>query len=59
MVPAVKDAAWAGEVGPASVSSLDWADPACYAAFRPPYDFLLAADCVYSELAGVCVWCVV
>jgi hypothetical protein len=49
----VKDAAWAAaEVGPAHVSSLDWADPSCYAAFQPPYDFILAADCVYSELAG-------
>jgi hypothetical protein len=50
---AVKDAAWAAaEVGKVRVASLDWADPACYAAFAPPYDFLLAADCVYSELAG-------
>ncbi|EFN56375.1 hypothetical protein CHLNCDRAFT_144895 [Chlorella variabilis] len=48
----VKDAAWAAaEVGAARVASLDWSDPACYAAFHPPYDFILAADCVYSELA--------
>lgn len=51
--PAVRDAAWAAqEVGSCRVASLDWADPACYAAFQPPYDFILAADCVYSELAG-------
>ena len=50
---AVKDAAWAAaEVGAASVAHLDWADRGCYAAFSPPYDFILAADCVYSELAG-------
>ena len=49
----VKDAAWAAaEVGPARVSSLDWADASCYVAFQTPYDFILAADCVYSELAG-------
>lgn len=53
--PAVKDAAWAAaEVGGTLVTSLDWADRAAYAdpAFKPPYDFILAADCVYSELAG-------
>lgn len=48
----LRDAAWAAqEVGSCRVASLDWADPACYAAFQPPYDFILAADCVYSELA--------
>ncbi|KAL4448418.1 hypothetical protein ABPG75_005637 [Micractinium tetrahymenae] len=48
----LKDAAWAAsEVGSCRVASLDWADPSCYAAFQPPYDFILAADCVYSELA--------
>ncbi|PSC70389.1 lysine methyltransferase METTL21D isoform X1 [Micractinium conductrix] len=50
----LKDAAWAAaEVGGTLVTSLDWADRAAYAdpAFKPPYDFILAADCVYSELA--------
>ncbi|KAL4438246.1 hypothetical protein ABPG77_010607 [Micractinium sp. CCAP 211/92] len=48
----LKDAAWAAqEVGSCQVASLDWSDPTCYAAFQPPYDFILAADCVYSELA--------
>ncbi|KAI3426281.1 hypothetical protein D9Q98_008654 [Chlorella vulgaris] len=48
----LKDAAWAAaEVGKARVASLDWSCPACYADFSPPYDFILAADCVYSELA--------
>lgn len=50
---AVKDAAWAAqEVGSCRVAPLDWSDPACFASFQPPYDFILAADCVYSELAG-------
>lgn len=54
---AVKDAAWAAqEVGSCQVASLDWSDPACYASFQPPYDFILAADCVYSELAGEAAW---
>ena len=34
------------------MASLDWSDRSCYADFQPPYDFILAADCVYSELAG-------
>lgn len=50
----VRDASWAaGEVGATSVASLDWSDPSCYSHFTPPYDYILAADCVYSELAGV------
>lgn len=50
---AVRDAGWAAsEVGHTSVASLDWSDRSCYADFQPPYDFILAADCVYSELAG-------
>lgn len=49
----VKDAAWAaGEVGATAVASLDWSDRGCYSNFKPPFDFILAADCVYSELAG-------
>jgi hypothetical protein len=49
----VRDAGWAAaEVGATRVASLDWADRSCYACFAPPYDFILAADCVYSELAG-------
>lgn len=48
----LKDAAWAAaEVGATLVTSLDWSDPSCYSDFQPPYDFILAADCVYSELA--------
>lgn len=48
----LKDAAWAAqEVGSCRVAPLDWSDPACFASFQPPYDFILAADCVYSELA--------
>ena len=50
---AVGDAAWAaGVVGKVDVKELDWAQPQQYAAFQPPYDYILAADCVYSELAG-------
>ncbi|PRW45241.1 hypothetical protein C2E21_6339 [Chlorella sorokiniana] len=48
----LRDAGWAAsEVGRTSVASLDWSDRSCYADFKPPYDFILAADCVYSELA--------
>ncbi|KAI7837928.1 hypothetical protein COHA_008234 [Chlorella ohadii] len=49
----LRDAGWAAaEVGHTSVASLDWSDRSCYADFQPPYEFILAADCVYSELAG-------
>lgn len=30
---------------------LDWSDAGARAALKPPFDFLLAADCVYSEAA--------
>ncbi|GAB4813580.1 hypothetical protein N2152v2_000626 [Parachlorella kessleri] len=48
----VGDASWAsGAVGRVDVQELDWSRPEQYASFRPPYDYILAADCVYSELA--------
>lgn len=50
---AVGDASWAvGMVGKVDVQELDWSRPEQYALFSPPYDYILAADCVYSELAG-------
>lgn len=50
---AVGDGAWAADMaGQVDVHELDWAQPEQYAAFVPPYDYILAADCVYSELAG-------
>lgn len=30
---------------------LDWMDPATYGAVQPPFDYVVAADCVYSEAA--------
>ena len=32
-----------------SVQELDWTRPEQYATLAPPYDFVLAADCVYHE----------
>lgn len=43
---------WVAEAGRADVLPLDWSDPQSWLAFAPPYDYLLAADCVYSETAG-------
>lgn len=36
---------------PPSVCELDWADAGARDALKPAFDFLLAADCVYSEAA--------
>ena len=48
----LKDAAWAvGVAGKVSVSELDWSNKSHYAALEPPYDYVIAADCVYSEVA--------
>ncbi|KAK2076870.1 hypothetical protein QBZ16_005098 [Prototheca wickerhamii] len=38
-------------VGPTKVLLLDWADQESYAAVGGPFDFVVAADCVYAELA--------
>ncbi|KAK9868374.1 hypothetical protein WJX84_008776 [Apatococcus fuscideae] len=37
------------ELGAVSVQELDWTRPEQYATLAPPYDFVLAADCVYHE----------
>ncbi|KAK9830946.1 hypothetical protein WJX81_000881 [Elliptochloris bilobata] len=39
----------AGAVGPVEVRELDWFQPEQVAAAGGPYDFILAADCVYNE----------
>ena len=36
-------------VGRVSVCELDWAKPEQIAALHPPFDYVLAADCVYHE----------
>lgn len=57
MTPAalrLNDAAWAVDVaGSVTVEELDWSQPEHYSkpALAPPFDFVLAADCVYSETA--------
>lgn len=38
-----------GNVGAIRVAELDWADPRHLAALSPPYDLVLAADCIYHE----------
>ena len=32
-----------------TVQELDWTQPEQFAATDPPFDFVLAADCVYHE----------
>lgn len=50
---AVGDSPWlVGSVGRVGVLELDWSNKEHYAGLAPPYDYILAADCVYSELAG-------
>lgn len=41
----------AAGAGAVAVAELDWSRPEQYAAVRPPFDFVLGADCVYSEAA--------
>lgn len=36
-------------VGHVTVQELDWSIPDHYSAVSPPFDFVLAADCVYHE----------
>lgn len=48
----LKDAEWAVAVaGKVSVSELDWSKKSHYEALNPPFDYVIAADCVYSEVA--------
>ncbi len=37
------------ELGKVTVQELNWTFPEQYAATTPPFDFVLAADCVYHE----------
>lgn len=37
--------------GSATTAALDWNDPAALEALGPPFDLVLAADCVYAEEA--------
>lgn len=36
-------------VGHVTVQELDWSTPDQYSAVSPPFDYVLAADCVYHE----------
>lgn len=36
-------------VGHVTVQELDWSNPDHYSAVNPPFDYALAADCVYHE----------
>ena len=36
-------------VGHVTVQELDWSVPEHYSAATPPFDYVLAADCVYHE----------
>ena len=36
-------------VGHVTVQELDWSIPDHYSAVSPPFDYVLAADCVYHE----------
>lgn len=48
----LKDAAWAlGIAGTVTVQELDWANTDHYEALHPPFDYVIAADCVYNETA--------
>lgn len=41
--------AYEGSVGLIRVKELDWTNKAHCSALDPPFDFVLAADCVYHE----------
>lgn len=41
------------QAGSAATAALDWNDPAALEALNPPFDLVLAADCVYAEEAVV------
>lgn len=43
------DSDWSGNVGAVEVRALDWAVPAQAEAGGGPFDFVVAADCVYHE----------
>jgi hypothetical protein len=38
-----------GNVGTITVAELDWADPRHLAGVKGPFDYVLAADCIYHE----------
>jgi protein N-lysine methyltransferase METTL21D len=39
----------AGSVGSMTVEELDWQKPETFANVQGPFDYILAADCVYNE----------
>lgn len=41
----------AADAGAVTVAELDWTCPAHFAPLHPPFDYVIAADCVYSETA--------
>ena len=43
------DSSWSGNVGAVAVRELDWAVPAQAEAAGGPFEFVVAADCVYHE----------
>jgi len=55
MTPAslrLKEASWALDIaGKVSVAELDWTQPAHFSRLAPPFDYVIATDCVYSETA--------
>ncbi len=40
-------ASWATCLGKVSVAELDWTKPEQVAPLQPPFDYVLAADCIY------------
>ncbi|KAG2429921.1 hypothetical protein HXX76_010701 [Chlamydomonas incerta] len=40
---------WADSAGSVEVQELDWVKPEQVAPLHPPYDYVLAADCIYHE----------
>eukprot|EP00198_Chlamydomonas_reinhardtii_P003232 XP_001692568.1 predicted protein [Chlamydomonas reinhardtii] len=40
---------WADSAGTVEVQELDWTKPEQVAPLHPPYDYILAADCIYHE----------
>lgn len=45
----------ANNCGTVSVAELDWANPEHIAPLKPPFDIVLAADCIYHEVRAACM----
>lgn len=50
-LPAGNGASWATCLGKVSVAELDWTKPEQVAPLQPPFDYVLAADCIYHVSA--------